>query len=153
MPDKTGRLTPQEDRFVDRYVATGDAVYSAEKAGYGSPAARASQNLAKAAIQSEIRARQTERLWGDVLPLAIGELERGLREPTTPWGAKSALIKLAMDRTLGASDAAEGKQPHEMTPDELARAIEQLKREASDRAKPIEVVEVEESATTNGLFS
>lgn len=153
MPDKTGRFTAKENAFMDHYVRTGDEDYAADKARYGSPSVRGSQLLAKAAIQSEIRARQTERLWGDVLPLAIGELERGLREPTTPWGAKSALIKLAMDRTLGAGDAAEGKQPHEMTPDELARAIEQLKREASDRAKPIEVVEIEESATTNGLFS
>lgn len=152
MPDKTGRHTPKETAFVERYVQTGDAAYAAEKAGYGSPLVRGSQLLAKAAIQSEIRARQTERLWGDVLPLAIGELERGLREATTPWGAKSALIKLAMDRTLGAGDAAEGKQPHEMTPDELARAIDQLKREASDRAKPIQVVEVEPDATANGLF-
>ena len=42
-----------------------------------------------------------------------------------------------MDRTIGKEDAAAGKEPHEMTAEELQQAIEQLEREAGNRAKVI----------------
>ena len=34
MPNRKGALNVQEKRFVTHYVATGDATYSAAKAGY-----------------------------------------------------------------------------------------------------------------------
>ena len=141
MPDKTGRMTPKEIAFRDLYTQTGDATYAAEKAGYGSPLVRGSQLLAKPAIMVAIRERETQRLWNDLLPLAIGEIERGLKDPTVPWGAKTNLTKQVLDRTLGASESLEAKAPSEMTPDELARSIAALKREASDRARPPQVIE------------
>lgn len=141
MPDKTGRFTPQERVFVRQMASTGDPVYSAQKAGYSSPAQRASQALARPAVQAEITKLQLERLYSKVLPLAVEQHEKLLRDPATPAGAKVQAIKLAYDRTLGADSEAAHKEPHEMTAAELDAAIQRLRQAAAERAKPVIDVE------------
>ncbi len=116
---------------------TKDAQYSAVKAGYRTPGARGAQNLAKPAVQAEIVRVQTERLYNDLLPAAIGCLQSIMLNEKAPAGARVSAAKVVFDRTLGTKDAGQQKELHEMTPAEINAAIEQLKREASERAKPI----------------
>jgi hypothetical protein len=95
-------------------------------------------------VQAEIARIQTERLFNEVLPLAIQVHSDVLTNPATPAGARVQAVKLAYDRTLGGDAASSEKQPHEMSAEELAKAIAEAKLRAAalenvkaDRAKPV----------------
>lgn len=136
MPKKTGTMTPQERIFAQEYAAIGDAQRAAVAAGYQAPKASGYKALARPAVASEIVRLQTERLTNEVLPLAVDVHIRLLKDPRTPGGVLVQAVKVAYERALG-TGAAEGKEPHEMTADEIATALQALKREASNRAKPV----------------
>lgn len=137
MPRKSGRVTRQETAFASVYAATGDAKYSAHAAGYAQPGRDAGRNLAKPGVMAEIARYQTERLFNEALPAAVGCLVEIITNSKAPAGARVQAAKVVMDRTLGDAGAAAGKEPHEMTAEELARQIEELERIAGARAKPI----------------
>jgi hypothetical protein len=151
MPSKTGRTTPQERRFAEAYAITGDVAFAAQKARY-SNASSGHHALARPAIQEEIRRKQLEKLFNDVLPLAVTQHIALLEDPKTPAGAKVQAIKLAYDRTLGSQEGAQSKAPHEMSAEELQAELAQsklrlaaLESAKADQARP--VIEVE-SATS-----
>ena len=135
MPIKTGTLTPQE-RIVAQARAAGASVGAAgEAAGYADNTG-ASRALARPLVAAEVARLQLERITNEALPLAVDVHIAMLRNPRTPAGALVQAIKLAYDRALGPGTS-EGKEPHEMTADEIAKALNALKREQSDRAAPI----------------
>lgn len=144
MPDMKGRQTAKERVFVERMAATNDHLYAAAKAGYAVPAQGAHKALARPQIQQEIRARQLARMNNELLPLALDVISDILSSKTATERGKLMAAKIVIDRTTGAGDGAEAKEPHEMSAAELQARIEALRREASDRAKP--VVEVEANA-------
>lgn len=150
MPLKNGKLTRREIAFSGAMAATGDAAYSAAKAGAKSPQPRAFEMLARPAVQAEIRAQQLARLHNDLLPLALNTIETALKDPVVPWGSKMVASKIVIDRVYAAGDAAAGKDPSEMSGDELQSAIDRLRREASERAKPI--VDHQESIPKSDAF-
>jgi hypothetical protein len=76
-------------------------------------------------------------LFEQVLPLAVQMHLALLADAKTPAGARVQAIKLAYDRTLGLAEGAEHKEPHEMSSDEIAKAIGQLEAVAFARAKPV----------------
>jgi phage terminase small subunit len=141
MPDKKGRLTAQERVFIEKMAKTSDKTYSAAAAGYKQPSVVGHIVAAKPAIQQEIAAAQTAILFELGLPLAVKTHIAILEDPKTPAGAKVQAVKLMYDRTLGVENQADRKEPHEMSADELSREIERLKREVSDRAKPVVIDE------------
>jgi len=133
-----------ETRFAEVYAATGDASYSGAKAGYALPHARASEALQRPAVQAEIRRVQTQRLFEEALPLAVTTLCKIMGDERQPAGARVQASKIALDRTLGDPNTASTKEAHEMTPDELAKALADAKlraaalsQVAADRAKPV----------------
>jgi phage terminase small subunit len=131
-------LNHQQERFSSIYAATGDAQYSASVARYAKPSAAASRELQKPHVQAEIARIQTQRLFAEALPAAVGCLIEIITSPKAPAGARVQAAKVVMDRTLGTDGAGQAKEPHEMTAEELAKAIDELERMASARAKPIE---------------
>jgi hypothetical protein len=131
-------------------AVTGDPTYSAAKAGYAHPQPRGSDAMARPQVQAEIVRLQTERLFSEILPLAVQEHKALLTNALTPAGAKVQAIKLAYDQTFGRDAAAAGKDPSEMNGDELASAIDRLYQERANRAKP--VVQLEESSPKTGAF-
>jgi hypothetical protein len=135
MPLKNGMITPQENMYVQAVVRTGDPVQAAKEAGYKHPAQRAHDIAQRPAIQAEISRVQQERLFNEILPLAVEAHKQLLLDPRTPAGAKVQAVKLAYDRTMGSDEKAQ-KEPHEMSAAELATMLDKLKREASDRSKP-----------------
>jgi len=136
MPRIGGTLTPQEQACAEAFAATGSTTEAGEAANYAHPVFAASRTLARPAVAAEVARIQLERISNEVLPLAVDVHVALLRNPRTPAGALVQAVKLAYDRALGVG-AADGKEPHEMTADELARALNALKREQSDRAAPI----------------
>lgn len=147
---KKGAFTRQEKAFAATMAVTGDPTYSAAKAGYSTPQPRGSELIARPKVQAEIRAQQLARLHNDLLPLAINTLETALTEAVVPWGSKMVAAKIVLDRVYAPGEAGAGKDPSEMSGDELQSAIDRLRREASERAKPI--VDHEESIPKSGAF-
>jgi phage terminase small subunit len=137
MPRKGERWTAQERIFVNNVAMTGDKVYAATKAGYKQPDIAGYAIAAKPVIKAEIARREEEILFNEILPIAIKRHKKMLMDDKTPPGAQAQLIKLAYDRTLGVNDDSQHKEPHEMTSDEIAKAIGQLEAVAFARAKPV----------------
>jgi hypothetical protein len=126
MPTQRGAMTGPERAFVKRYAVTGDAAYSAEKAGYRFPAQAAHQNLAKPALRDAIAKENDAVLQGELVPMAL----KGLKDILDPdnWDKYPVNSRLkAIDTTLKHSrapnQAGETKELHEMTFDELQTAI------------------------------
>lgn len=138
MPLKNGRLTPQEAAFVDRVADHGNALIAAREAGYSAKCAQpmASKLTRNPEIQQAILARQQERLFSEVLPLAVQQHIALLQNGATPAGAKAQLIKLAYDKAgIGQPDTVDGKEPHEMSGRELDQAIAKLRAEIEARSR------------------
>ena len=138
------RLTRREANFANHMAASGDPQVSAAQAGYAHPRHSGYEIAKRPDVQAEIRRVQMERLFSEVLPLAVNVHLAILNDDKTPAGARVQAVKLAYDRTLGDANAAENKQAHEMSPDELAKAIADaklraaaLEHVAADRAKPV----------------
>jgi len=135
MPLKNGRLTAVERGVAAQMALTGSPAAAAAKIGVSVSGVR--QALARPAVQAEIARQHNEMLFRDILPLAVAAHKRLLSDPRTPAGATVQAVKLAYDRTLGSEEGAKSKEPHEMTPEELAEAIATLSRIASDKARPV----------------
>lgn len=155
MPIKGGKMTPQERTFAAQYAATGDKVYSATKAGYGSPATRASVALQRPAVQAEIARQQQEILFREALPAAVKCLIEIATDNKAAAGARVQASKVILDRTLGVNEAMGGKEAHEMTAEEIAKAIDELKRLAADKARPVidgELSSIDEEGPQSSIF-
>ena len=156
-PGRPAKATPPERVFAERYAATGDAVYSAAKAGWAHPPSAATRALQRPAVIAEVRRVQAERLNDELLPAAIDLLHRVITDETEQTRNRIAAAKIVVDRTLGAADAAaDAKEPHEMTADELAARIARLRqRQAELAGAAIDVtpqIEAEPEAGSDGVF-
>lgn len=143
MPLKNGKLTNSERGVAEHMARTGSSAAVAQKLRMSASGVRAA--LARPAVQAEIARKQKELLFSEILPLAVAAHKRILTDAKAPAGAVVQAVKLAYDRTLGSDEAGSSKEPHEMTPEELAQAIATLERVASERAKQIdaEIIDVE----------
>jgi NAD(P)H-hydrate repair Nnr-like enzyme with NAD(P)H-hydrate epimerase domain len=140
-----GKPNLQQATFASVYVGTGDAMYAATAARYAQPSSAAVKVPAQPIVAAEIARLQTQRLFAEALPAAVGCLIEIITSPKAPAGARVQAAKVVMDRTLGTDGAGQAKEPHEMTAEELAKAIDELERMASARAKPIEPEQPPES--------
>jgi len=143
-------LTKRERAFARAFAGEGHMGQAARKAGYSGPSS-ASEAMKRPDVQAEVARIQTERLFNEVLPLAIQVHIDLLTSATTPAGAKVQAVKLAYDRTLGGEGADKAKDPHEMSADELGKALNEAKLRAAalesvkaDRARPVVELEAEE---------
>lgn len=137
MPIKSGRMTQQETAFARAYADTADRALSGIAARYSRPLEAADRNLAKPAVLAEIARAQTARLFNEALPAAVNCLVEIITNSKAPAGARVQASKVVMDRTLGGENAGNAKEPHEMSAEELGKAIDELERLAASRAKPI----------------
>lgn len=137
MPDKKGRLNGMEQKFVDRYAASGDREYAAAKAGYSQPASAASKLLTRADVRNAVSTEVHRRLDGLVV-LTLDRFEKMMADTTTPNKDVIAIGKAVMTHWGAQSgQAADSKDPAEMSGDELQRRIARLQAETAARAQPI----------------
>lgn len=136
LPNQKGAFTPRERVLMDRFAASGDVPYSAQAAGYAS-ASGAHNALARPAVALEIHRIQLARIQNEVLPLAVKRHLELLADKTVSGQTLNRAIEMAYKYGLGAGDDGRRKEAHEMTAEELANAIDTLKRAASDRAAPV----------------
>ena len=137
MPRKGGVVTPREREFIGRYAATGDHIYSAVKAGYGQPAARASEALQRPAILAEIRKEQGRILTEEILPLAAGRHKALLLDPATNGQVLIRAIDLAYKYGLIMPQETMSKDPSEWTVEEMELARSQLLDRLANEAKDV----------------
>lgn len=152
MPLKNGHYTKQENRFIDEMVRTGDKTYSATKAGYAHPRSNGATIAAKDTIDAAIRQRSAARLQNEAVPIAIDVLIEIMLDRKQPGNTRVNAADKTMKYANVAGEAGEGKEPHEMTADELARAIERLNQIKADRARPIVELEASSIDQDPGLF-
>lgn len=137
-------LTRQQKAFAAAYADGLDGVQAARKAGFSPSSGAAYKALQKPEVHAEIARVQNARLFEEILPLAVAAHIKLLSDPATPAGARVQAVKLAYDRTLGSDGAGTTKEPHEMTPEELQRALDDARIRAAalesvkaDRANPV----------------
>lgn len=142
MPMKNGILTPQERAFAEAMALSGSQKLAMKAAGIKHQP-HASVMAARPGVQQAIVDLQIAALHNELLPLAVAAHRRLLTDPKTPAGAVATAVKLAYDRTLGLQEHTGEKEPHEMTPEELANAIRNLERIKADMARPVLELEAE----------
>lgn len=152
MPRKNGHLTMRENRFIDEMVRTGDKTYSATKAGYAHPRSNGATIAAKDTIDAAIRQRSAARLHNEAVPAAIDVLIEIMLDKKQPGNTRVNAADKALKYANAGVEGAEGKEPHEMTADELARAIERLNQIKADRARPIVELDASTIVDDAGLF-
>ena len=138
MPLKDGSLTPQEALFSGYMAASGDATYSAAKAGYRAPVKEGWAKMQNPILADTVRRAQMARLTNDLLPLSLTVLQNVLSDDKETTRNRLTAVGLVLRYTVGQDqNGAEAKEPHEMTAAELQERIERLRREQSERAKPV----------------
>jgi phage terminase small subunit len=140
MPIKSGALTAQEQAFVEALASSGDPALAFKAAGY-----KGARNLAavmkRPLIQKAVIETQQMRLVNEALPAAVSVVLEIMRNPKAPAAARVQAAKLTFDRVLPSHAEAGAKEPHEMTPEELASAIDKLESIAAGKARPMQEIE------------
>jgi len=148
MPLKNGRLTNNEHLIAREYAATGDVNETARRTGVH--VRNVYRAIANPAILAETLRIEMARLTGESLILAVNRVNKILRDDKAPAGAQVSAAKLIFDRVFGERAGDLAKEPHEMSADELGRAIQELQRRASEKAKT--VVIDNEPQSKKGVF-
>jgi hypothetical protein len=139
-------MSQQEKTFAEAWAKSGDPQLAAKVAEYATPRTAIPRLVERPCVLAEVRRIQTERLYGDLLPAAIGLLHKVLLDDAENTRNRITAAKIVMDRTLGAADAAaDAKEPHEMTADELAGRIARLRQRQLELAgQAVDVTPAEE---------
>lgn len=137
MPNVRGRFTDQEAKFIEVVAVTGDPKIAAKEAGYKN-ASSPHRKMLSPAVLAEIARVQTEKLVSELAPIALATLTDIMTSKTAPAGARVQAAKVVLDKGgIGVKGAdADGKEPHEMSGDELAQAIQRLTSEVEERRRP-----------------
>ncbi len=149
-----------EQRFVKHMARTNDATYAATKAGYKHPGT-VGPRIAKHTAIAEATFAEVQRFLRDqgaaigVYTLAELAVDTGI-----PAGVRRAAASdLAKLSGIGVSDAAQGKEAHEMTASELREHAAKLEKQRdaylkmlADQAKPVIDVEQDETGDETDVF-
>ncbi len=135
MPLRSGALTPIERNIAETMAELGDVQLVSVKLSVSDRTIRYA--LQRPEVQALIAAQQRALVVTELLPLANKAMRQVLESDRTPAAARVAAAKLVYDRAWGADAAAAGKQPHEMSRDELGAAIARLEAAAAERAKDV----------------
>jgi phage terminase small subunit len=150
MANKGGRFNPMQRNFVKVMARVNDATYAATKAGYSNPTQKGSEMMKKPAIQEATFAEVQRFLRDQGAAIGVYTLAELAVDTAIPAGVRRAAASdLAKLSGVGVSDAAQGKEPHEMTAAELRDHASKLERQRdamlrmlADQARP--VIEVEQ---------
>ena len=145
MPTKAGRLTPMEQRFVKHMARTNDAKYAATQAGYKHSQVLGPRLAANPLIREATFVEVQKFLRDQGAAIGVYTLAELAVDTAIPAGVRRAAASdLAKLSGVGVSDAAQGKEPHEMTAAELRDHAAKLERQRdamlkalSDQAKPV----------------
>lgn len=151
MPITEGELTAMQERFARGMAATRDHVYAASRAGFKSPVQRAHDQLKNPAVVARIDELMKEKFkrYAEDVPDIAASIMYDVRAKGADRLKAAAMIAKGAGYDPDRNDA--DLQPHEMTPDQLAKALnlkriqlDALEQIAADKARPIDdIVTVE----------
>lgn len=127
MPLKNGHLTAKERAFVAHYSATGDGPYSAFKAGYADSDRIGRRIIARPEVANAVRAEQARRLEKDALALAVDFIISTLQDDKAAPKIRLEAAKVTLSYTLGRNADAAEKAPEDMTAEEIAARLAELR--------------------------
>lgn len=145
MPDQTGRFSRQEQTFIERYAATGDAAYAGAVAGYTRPLRGAQRALERPEVVEAVVRRQMERLGREGVPMAVDTLIAAVdknQNAQVPWSQRNKAAEIILKYAATEANQ-EPKDPHEMSSEEIAARIAAYEQIAAARAKLVSGVEEE----------
>lgn len=160
MANKGVRLTGMERKFTQVMARVNDAVYAASKAGYKQPDVQGHQVMAKVHIKEATFAEVQRFLRDQGAAIGVYTLAELAVDTAIPAGVRrAAAADLAKLSGVGVSDAAQGKEAHEMTASELRDHAAKLEKQRdaylkmlADQAKPVIDVEQEENEPETDVF-
>lgn len=139
--------------FVQRMAQSGDATYSAEKAGFAHPQVTGSRLMADPTIKNDIQKRLNYAIENRLGDLAIARMQKILQDDTQKGSVHVAAIKLVWSHVHGRNISE--KELHEMTADELRAAAEGARAalaELEARSKTIDHDAPADPAPEPGIF-
>lgn len=146
---------PQQQAFTRAMAATGDGEYAATVAGYKQPAQSARNLMLKPAVVADVRTKQLKRLVDEALPLAVSTVIDVMSNEKSSERGRLIAAKIVLDRVEGMDPAIERKEAHEMTYEELQKALRvgeaRLVTMRSERGQ-IEDAEIIDQSPAQGVF-
>ncbi|WP_048647513.1 hypothetical protein [Nitratireductor soli] len=138
-------LSPMQQEFAKNMLRTGDKIYSAEKAGYKTPLVDGYKLMKNELIANAIRSEARKFLDEKAGPAAVYNLASIMLDEKQPTGARVKASEIIGKWSgMAGDDNAGGKEPHEMTGDELRAHIakmerqqDAMKRALADQARPV----------------
>lgn len=127
--------THKEETFLIEYAKHGDRPRAERKAGFQPGGGY--RLLARPEVKREILAQQEARLATDALPIAVSTLIEIMGNAKAPSAARVQASKVVLDRALPIGSDGRTKEIHELTPSELAQAIQDMESAASAMAKDV----------------
>ena len=120
-------MTPQEKVFVKYAAATGNVPYAGYKAGYADPDRKACRVMARPEVANAVRAEQARRLEKDALVLAVDFIISTLQDDKAAPKIRLEAAKVTLSYTLGRNADAAEKAPEDMTAEEIAARLAELR--------------------------
>lgn len=128
-------LTRGQRAFAEAFARLGNREAAEQEAGltpgYGY------KLLLRPDVQSEIIAREHARLISEGLPAGLDALIEIARSTKAPAASRVAAGKALLDRALPIMGEARQKDLHELSPDEISKAIANLEGMAASMATPV----------------
>lgn len=146
MVGRPGGLTAKEQVFVEHFAATADATYSAEKAGYGSPANAGWRVLQRPEVLEAARSLVIQKLTLEGAPLATAHFIESLQSSSVSVRDKTQISMFVIKTVVGESvnALAGAKELHQMSRAELDQRIAQIQGEQASRA--VQVIDADAAA-------
>ena len=135
-------LTDKQQTFVRCIVLDGKTqTESARIAGYHTPKNAAWDLLRNPKIHTALRLLRQTVYNGELASLSVRTLKNVMADPDASASAKVSAartaLELAGDISKDKGSGIEGKQLHELTPDQLAGLIDKLEKEKAQVAKDV----------------
>lgn len=132
-----------EAQFARHLGETGDATYAATKAGYAVPVVVGSQKRHDPRILAAARQAARDRLRSEGAEVGVKVLIDIASDAKQPAGARVAAAVNLVKHSGISAEGSDGAEPHEMTAEQIAKAIGELERAASAVAKPVDAHRVD----------
>lgn len=146
MPLKNGRLTARERQIARAAAANGEnlALTAHET---GSSVSGTWQALQRPAVRDLMRREVMQRL-AEGARIAVETLIRIASDPEAAGGHQIRASEVILKHALKAEDGINEANLADMTPDQMADAIQRLRQKLADQAKPV----IDQEPSPGGLF-
>jgi hypothetical protein len=155
MPISEMQLSEMQEKFARQYAATRNATYAATAAGYKQPGVKGAQLRADVAVSARVHQLIQEKFmrYAEDVPDVLASI---MYNPASKGADRiKAATLIAAGTGYVAPKSLDQLEPHEMTPDQLAQALDLKRREAdalevvaADRARLVDGVTIDEHTSS-----